>query len=67
MATLNVLTISLSFCFSLFFFMPLCLLLGGEGDTGSIACKKKGAKGIEGGRGAEQQGGLEELEESSYE
>ena len=51
MATLNVLTISLSFCFSLFFFMPLCLLLGGEGDTGSISCSKKG-----GNKGKEQDG-----------
>merc|ERR1711865_162533 len=37
MATLNVLCIVFSFCYSLFFFMPLCLLIGPEGETGSIA------------------------------
>ena len=44
---------------SLFFFMPLCLLLGGEGDTGSISCSKKG-----GNKGKEQEG--EEQVDSSY-
>jgi hypothetical protein len=45
MATLNVLCIAFSFCYSLFLFMPICLLIGPEGETGSISSLFGGKKG----------------------
>jgi len=41
MAVMICMTIFLSFCYSLGLFMSMCFLIGPQGSTGSIACKKK--------------------------